>query len=182
MSYNILGSTTQLGVSLVGAVLVYGLYKISTLIYNELTSPLRYVPGPPSPSLLYGSFKQLSESVSRKIHEAGLRGDSFLHRPITHCKRVGSSNTDRQSSLKSCLGWANRYWSSAEWFYTSSCFHSQVVLWPPIWKQAIMYFSTIMSIRNPKSSTISFVNSSEVVRFPRINCGVTSVEWLYYSI
>ena len=59
-------STTQLIVSLVGIVLVYGIYKISTLIYDELTSPLHYVPGPPNPSLIHGNMKQLSEPVSHK--------------------------------------------------------------------------------------------------------------------
>ena len=59
---------TQLAVSLASLLLVYGIYKILAFVYNELTSPLRYVPGPPSPSFIYGSFKQLSESVSRKPH------------------------------------------------------------------------------------------------------------------
>ena len=59
-------TTTQFLVSLAGILLVYGIYKIFAFVYDELTSPLRHVPGPPNPSFLYGSFKQLSESVSRK--------------------------------------------------------------------------------------------------------------------
>ena len=59
-------TTTQLVVSLTSFLLVYGIYKIFAFVYDELTSPLRHVPGPPNPSFVYGSFKQLSESVSRK--------------------------------------------------------------------------------------------------------------------
>ena len=47
-----------------GIVLIYGIHKIWTFIHNEMTSPVRDVPGPPSPSFIYGNFKQLSESVS----------------------------------------------------------------------------------------------------------------------
>ena len=61
-------STTQLVVSLASFLLVYGIYKIFAFLYDELTSPLRHVPGPPSPSFIYGSMKQLSESVSWKLH------------------------------------------------------------------------------------------------------------------
>ena len=57
---------TQFIVALASFTLVYGIYKILDFVYDELTSPLRHVPGPPNPSLLYGSFKQLSDSVSRK--------------------------------------------------------------------------------------------------------------------
>jgi hypothetical protein len=62
------GTITQLVVSLASLLLVYGIYKIFTFVYDELTSPLRHVPGPPNPSFIYGSSKQLSESVSRKAH------------------------------------------------------------------------------------------------------------------
>ena len=67
------GSTAQLAVSLAGLFLVYGFYKIATFIYDELTSPLRHVPGPPSPSFIYGSFKELAESVSPKSHVVSLK-------------------------------------------------------------------------------------------------------------
>ena len=61
-------TTIQLVVSLATVPLVYGIYKRFAFIYEELTSPLRHIPGPPNPSFIYGSFKQLSESVSRKPH------------------------------------------------------------------------------------------------------------------
>ena len=59
-------TTTQLVVSLASILLVYGIYKIFAFVYDELTSPLRHIPGPSNPSFMYGSFKELSESVSRK--------------------------------------------------------------------------------------------------------------------
>ena len=61
-------TTTQLVVSLISFILVYGVYRISTFVYDKLTSPIRHIPGPPSPSFIYGNFKQLTESVSRKHH------------------------------------------------------------------------------------------------------------------
>ena len=57
-------TTTQIAVSLASSLLTYGIYKIFTFIFDELTSPSRHVPGPPSPSFIHGSFKQLFESVS----------------------------------------------------------------------------------------------------------------------
>ena len=59
-------TTAQLVVSLAGIGLIYGLYKIFAFIYDEVTSPMRNVPGPPNSSFLYGNFKELSTSVSLK--------------------------------------------------------------------------------------------------------------------
>ena len=92
-------ATTHLVVSLASILLVYGIYKIFAFVYDELTSPLRHVPGPPNPSFLYGTFKQISESVSLKLIFS--RGDGLsvyiLNRIIPSCRMIGSSNTDRQS-------------------------------------------------------------------------------------
>ena len=60
-------TTTQLVVSLAILLLVYGIFKIFSFVYDKLTSPLRHVPEPPNPSFIWGSSKQLSESVSRKL-------------------------------------------------------------------------------------------------------------------
>ena len=57
---------TSLVVPFASFLLVYGIYKISAFVYDKLTSPLRHVPGPPSDSFIYGNFKQLTETVSRK--------------------------------------------------------------------------------------------------------------------
>ena len=50
-------------ISLLGSVAAYGLYKILAFIYAEFTSPLRNFPGPPSPSFVFGNFKQMRESM-----------------------------------------------------------------------------------------------------------------------
>ena len=61
-------TTAQLVVSLAGIVLIYVIYKISAFIHDEVTSPIRDVPGPPNPSFLYGNFKELTVTVSPKAH------------------------------------------------------------------------------------------------------------------
>ena len=57
-------STSQVVVPFAGFLLVFGICRIFAFAYDKLTSPLRHVPGPPSPSFIYGNMKQLSESVS----------------------------------------------------------------------------------------------------------------------
>ena len=60
-------ATAPFVTSLAGILLVFGVYKISTFIYDEVTSPVRNVPGPPSPGFLYGNLQELSESVSSEL-------------------------------------------------------------------------------------------------------------------
>ena len=93
-------TTTQLVVSLIAFLLVYGIYRILAFVYNELTSPIRHVPGPPNPSLIYGSFKKLTESVSRKLTLSCSDCSTDTSRTIPSCRRIGSINTDRQSNIK----------------------------------------------------------------------------------
>ena len=61
-------TNAQLVVCLAVIGLIYGLYKICAFIYDEVTSPIRNVPGPPNPNFLYGNYKELSVSVSLKTH------------------------------------------------------------------------------------------------------------------
>ncbi|KAJ3491216.1 hypothetical protein NLJ89_g11361 [Agrocybe chaxingu] len=42
----------------------YGAFKLLKSAYDELTSPLRDLPGPPSKSFLYGNFKEIREGAS----------------------------------------------------------------------------------------------------------------------
>ncbi|KAF8810800.1 cytochrome P450 [Phlegmacium glaucopus] len=66
MLFNLAGSyvtTAQLVISLAGMLLSYGIYKISTFIHDEMTSPSRDIPEPPSLSFLYGNYKELSASA-----------------------------------------------------------------------------------------------------------------------
>ncbi|KAF8802410.1 cytochrome P450 [Phlegmacium glaucopus] len=62
-------TTAQPVASLGVILLVYAIYKISTFIYDEMTSPSRDIPGPLSPSFLYGNFKELSESSNNALQE-----------------------------------------------------------------------------------------------------------------
>ena len=71
MSSQLFGTSftpAQLLVSLASIGLIYGIYKISALIHDEVTSPMRDVPGPPNPSFLYGNFQELLGSVSLQAH------------------------------------------------------------------------------------------------------------------
>lgn len=61
----------RLAGSLAGTLLAYGLYKVIRLIYGELTSPLRDLPGPKSSSWIYGNFKEIWEAVSTKTGSPG---------------------------------------------------------------------------------------------------------------
>ncbi|KAF8190972.1 cytochrome P450 [Mycena galopus ATCC 62051] len=51
----------QILAPIVGTLLCYVLYHAFQILYHNLTSPLRYVDGPKSPSFLLGNFKKLAE-------------------------------------------------------------------------------------------------------------------------
>ncbi|KAJ7762948.1 cytochrome P450 [Mycena metata] len=51
----------QFLVPIVGTLLFYILYHAGQVLYHNLTSPLRHVVGPKSPSLLVGNFKEMAE-------------------------------------------------------------------------------------------------------------------------
>ncbi|KAJ7025802.1 cytochrome P450 [Mycena alexandri] len=52
----------QVLVPLVGTLLFYILYHVGEVLYHNLTSPLRHVGGPKSPSILVGNFKEMAEN------------------------------------------------------------------------------------------------------------------------
>jgi hypothetical protein len=54
----------QLLASVTGTLVIYGVYHLFKLIYNEINSPLRDLPGPENESLFYGNFKQIWGAVS----------------------------------------------------------------------------------------------------------------------
>jgi len=54
----------------IGATLgLYGLYKLFTFVYHEVTSPLRDLPGPPSKSWIYGNFKEIWDGEGSVVQE-----------------------------------------------------------------------------------------------------------------
>jgi len=57
--------TGSLGATLVA----YGVYRVAKFIYDELTSPLRDLPGPKSSSFIYGNFKEIFEAENSTLHE-----------------------------------------------------------------------------------------------------------------
>ncbi|CAA7260921.1 unnamed protein product [Cyclocybe aegerita] len=62
----------------------YGAFKLLNFVYDELTSPLRDLPGPPSKSFLYGNFKEIREGeIGRKQEEwAQKYGNTIMLRGI----------------------------------------------------------------------------------------------------
>ncbi|TFY55501.1 hypothetical protein EVJ58_g8212 [Rhodofomes roseus] len=52
------------------ATLGYGLYKLVELLVAPLFSPLRSLPGPPSPSFIFGNLKEIFDAENSVLHEA----------------------------------------------------------------------------------------------------------------
>ncbi|KAF8953061.1 cytochrome P450 [Flammula alnicola] len=59
----------ELSVSLLAILGIYGLYKIAKFLYDQWTSPLRVLPGPASPSFIYGNMKEIWEAENSVLHE-----------------------------------------------------------------------------------------------------------------
>jgi hypothetical protein len=49
--------------SIAGSLGAYGLYEILKLVYSELTSPTRYLPGPKSTHWFYGNIREIFKAV-----------------------------------------------------------------------------------------------------------------------
>ncbi|KDR81977.1 hypothetical protein GALMADRAFT_240373 [Galerina marginata CBS 339.88] len=62
-------SVGQLAFSLVATLPAYLVYKLCLFIYGELTSPLLDLPGPPSKSLIFGNFKDVTQGDSSEVLE-----------------------------------------------------------------------------------------------------------------
>lgn len=54
---------TKLLVALTAPFVCYGMYRLFKLVYEELTSPIRDLPGPKNPSLIYGNMKEIENDV-----------------------------------------------------------------------------------------------------------------------
>ena len=50
-----------------GTLLAYGVYRLLCVLYAQYTSPLRDIPGPESPSFLYGNFRQIWNVVQLSL-------------------------------------------------------------------------------------------------------------------
>jgi hypothetical protein len=54
---------TELLVALTAPLVFYAVSLLFKVIYQELTSPIRNLPGPKNPSLLYGNMNEIQEDV-----------------------------------------------------------------------------------------------------------------------
>lgn len=59
----------QLLASLSATLGAYGVYKLVTFYYDQWTSPLQLLPGPPSPSFIYGNMKEIWTAENSVLHE-----------------------------------------------------------------------------------------------------------------
>ncbi|KAG5642330.1 hypothetical protein DXG03_003005 [Asterophora parasitica] len=59
-----MGVFTQLLGSLGGTLAAYGVYRLLKLVFMELTSPLRNLPGPKNPSIIWGNLKEMREEMT----------------------------------------------------------------------------------------------------------------------
>jgi hypothetical protein len=58
----------KLVLSAAATLLVYGLYKLVVVVLGQLNSPLRDLPGPKSPSWIYGNFAEIIAAVRTIAH------------------------------------------------------------------------------------------------------------------
>jgi len=92
----------QLLASVSGTLVFYGLYRLSNLIYEEINSPLRDLPGPKSESLFYGNFKQIWDAVSVVVHSPTYTYN-IPYRKIRCFMRSGSRSMELLSSTEARL-------------------------------------------------------------------------------
>lgn len=66
---------------LVGAIVVYTLVRV---LISNLTSPLKHIPGPRSPSLLFGNLWEIFREESCAAHERWFEqyGDTFKYKVL----------------------------------------------------------------------------------------------------
>ncbi|KAF8232559.1 cytochrome P450 [Tricholoma matsutake] len=92
MITHVVNLLVTLGATLIG----YGLYNVSRVIYQELTSSTRDLPGPKTPSLLYGHLKEIQDPTKQQsIHEAWVReyGRVFQYKGLFNISRLYIADT-----------------------------------------------------------------------------------------
>ncbi|KAF8061716.1 cytochrome P450 [Lyophyllum atratum] len=85
----------QLLGSLAATLGAYGLYRGLKLIYEEMTSPLRDLPGPKSASLIYGNFKQIWDAENSVLHEKWVQeyGSTIQYSGLFGMRRLYTMDT-----------------------------------------------------------------------------------------
>ncbi|KAE9401805.1 cytochrome P450 [Gymnopus androsaceus JB14] len=84
-----------------GSLVVYGSISLVRLLYGEYTSTLRNLPGPPSPSWLFGNFKQIQETENNIFHEKWVReyGPTMRYKFLLSTSRLYTTDTKALSHV-----------------------------------------------------------------------------------
>ncbi|KAF8960371.1 cytochrome P450 [Flammula alnicola] len=85
----------QLLVSLLATVGVYGLYKLAKFLYDQWTSPLRVLPGPPNSSFIFGNLKEIWEAENSVLHEKWVEqyGSTIKYKAFVGSNRLYTIDT-----------------------------------------------------------------------------------------
>ncbi|KIM49563.1 hypothetical protein M413DRAFT_21761 [Hebeloma cylindrosporum] len=85
----------QIVVSLLTTLGLYVIYKLFRFFYNNLTSPLRVLPGPPSVSIIYGNLKQIWEAENSVLHEKWVEeyGSTITYKGFIGMNRLYTTDT-----------------------------------------------------------------------------------------
>ncbi|KAJ3535832.1 hypothetical protein NMY22_g6302 [Coprinellus aureogranulatus] len=69
MSDNNAQLAVRLLTSLAATFGAYGAYRLLSFFYSNLTSPIRHLPGPPSPSFVWGNLQEIFKGENSVLHE-----------------------------------------------------------------------------------------------------------------
>ncbi|KAJ7739298.1 cytochrome P450 [Mycena olivaceomarginata] len=90
---------SQLLLPILGTLLAYVVYHVVQFLYNDLSSPLRGMAGPPSPSLLLGNFKQMADDALLTDKWRREFGPNFTFRGLFSVRELHTSDTKAISHI-----------------------------------------------------------------------------------
>ncbi|KAJ6599775.1 cytochrome P450 [Mycena vulgaris] len=85
--------STSLRISIATTVTCYVLYRLAKVLYQELTSPLRNLPGPSGAHPILGHFKQLNNDSTLTQQWRDKFGPNFQYRAILYQRALYTSDT-----------------------------------------------------------------------------------------
>ncbi|KII91513.1 hypothetical protein PLICRDRAFT_105725 [Plicaturopsis crispa FD-325 SS-3] len=96
-------SIALLAVSASGTLLTFGLYKLAELLYGNLSSPLRNLPGPPSTSWALGNSKEIQQADPSVVHEKWVEqyGQTFKYAGLGNVPHLFTLDTKALSHILS---------------------------------------------------------------------------------
>ncbi|KII91538.1 hypothetical protein PLICRDRAFT_156698 [Plicaturopsis crispa FD-325 SS-3] len=112
-------SISLLFVSAGATLLAFGLYKLAELVYGNLASPLRNLPGPPSSSWIFGNFNEIAEEDPAVVHERWVQkyGQTFKYTGFGGINHLFTLDT---KALSHILSHADTYQKSKAMRYNLS--------------------------------------------------------------